>query len=50
MLMLAPLAGFTPAMLMALIFAKKKKAWLAVFSLAQLVPSGGMQMSCAEGD
>lgn len=33
MLMLAPLAGFTPAMLMALIFAKKK-AWLAVFSLA----------------
>lgn len=34
MLMLAPLAGFTPAMLMALIFAKKKPGWLCLVLLS----------------
>lgn len=44
MLVWAPWTGSTPAMFVALIF-DLKKAWLAVFNLAQFVPSGGMQMS-----
>lgn len=34
MLLLAPLPGFTPAMFMALIFAKKKPDWLSLVLLS----------------